>query len=395
MKNTLPELLTESFIKYFVNADFVLTDNYDGVCLALVLNKPFIFLGEDDRTTDLLTSVGLQERVIFDTEHFPMNNRLLQPVNFEKTNQVIAEQSKKTFAWLKNALTAEMEYLPTVKAKNTDKAITSTLNLNLCVGCSACVNVCPKGALSLQPDKYGYYCTSIDHDLCINCGLCSKACPVLSPPKNDNLAVPECYSFIASDEQLVMNSSSGGVFSLLAEEVFQRGGVVVGGAWKDDFTVEHIIIDKPEDMYKLRKSKYLQSYLGDTYKQVKQYLDKGRFVLFSGCGCQTAGLRKYLKKEYDHLLIVDIFCHYSPSPMFFRKYTESSFDNLQKYEFRYKEGEQCWDCLTIKATDNHQEMVRRSGTQDEYQRVFHTEVMMSEHRQGTLRNVKSLNTNRL
>ena len=107
--------------------------------------------------------------------------------------------------------------------------------------------------------------------------------------------MPECYSFITSDEDILMKSSSGGVFSLLADEVFKRGGVVVGGAWKDDLTVGHIIIDKKEDMPKLRKSKYLQTYMGDTYKKVKEYLENGRFVLFSGCGCQVAGLKKYLR----------------------------------------------------------------------------------------------------
>ena len=366
LRNTLPEMSLKDFVKYFANADFIITDEHYSLCLAVVLNKPFIYFGDDDKSADMLTELKLNERVVFDTENFPVNNRLLQPVNFELANKVISE---KKADWLRHEEIS----------KPVDKAVTSVLDLNLCVGCSACVNVCPKGALSLKPDKYGYYCTSIEPEKCINCGLCAKTCPVLSQPENKNFIMPECYSFITSDEDILMKSSSGGVFSLLADEVFRRGGVVAGGAWGDDFTVEHIIIDKKEDMPKLRKSKYLQSYLGDTYKKVKEYLESGRFVLFSGCGCQAAGLKKYLKKDYENLLIVDIFCHYSPSPMFFRKYVQGSFTDLKQYEFRYKNGENCWDCLTVKANEGENEIVRHGGSEDEYQRVFHSELMLSEH----------------
>lgn len=366
LRNTLPEMSLKDFVKYFANADFIITDEHYSLCLAVVLNKPFIYFGDDDKTADILTELQLNERVVFDTEHFPVNNRLLQPVNFDFANKVVSE---KKADWLKHEEIA----------KPVDRAVTSVLDLNLCVGCSACVNVCPKGALTLKPDKYGYYCTSIEPAKCINCGLCTKTCPVLSQPENKNFIMPECYSFITSDEDILMKSSSGGVFSLLAEEVFKRGGVVAGGAWKDDFTVEHIIIDKKEDLPKLRKSKYLQSYLGDTYKKVKEYLENGRLVLFSGCGCQATGLKKYLKKDYENLLIVDIFCHYSPSPMFFKKYVQGSFMDLKQYEFRYKNGENCWDCLTVKANDGESEIVRHGGSEDEYQRVFHSELMLSEH----------------
>ena len=374
LKNILPEMSFSDFVKYFLNSWFVITDNYHALCLAVVLNKPFIYLGDDEKTAEFLTETGLNERVVFDTENFPTNNRLLQPVDFSKANRFISERSRKMLEYIGN-----IENLKPVEEVPTDKAVTSTLDLNLCVGCSACVNICPKGALSLKPDKYGYYCTSIEKEKCINCGLCSKTCPVLKPPVNKDQGMPDCYSFVTSDEDILMQSSSGGVFSLLADEVFKRGGVVAGGAWKDDFTVGHIIIDKKEDMPKLRKSKYLQSYLGDTYKKIKEYLNDGRFVLFSGCGCQAAGLKNYLKKDYENLLIVDIFCHYSPSPMFFRKYTESCFDNLKRYEFRYKNGDNCWDCFTVKLDDNDNEAVRHGSAEDEYQRVFHSELMLSEH----------------
>ncbi len=369
MRNILPEMKFADFVKYCTNAAFVITDDYYALCLSIVLNKPFIYIGDDDKAADMLTEMGLNERVIFDKKNFPTNNRFLQPVDFSLANKVISEKSAKMFAWAKE----KGNFKPV--EKKVDKAVTNILDMNLCVGCSACVNVCPKGALSLKPDKYGYYCSSIEKDKCVNCGLCAKACPVLEPPENKNLAMPECWEFIAADENLVMQSSSGGVFSLLADEVLKRGGYIAGGAWRDDFSVGHIVIDKKEDMPKLRKSKYLQSYLGDTYKKVKEMLESGKFVLFSGCGCQVAGLRKFLKKDYYNLLTIDIFCHYSPSPMFFKKYLEGSFTDVQDYEFRHKSGDNCWNCRTVKVN----ETVRTGGAEDEYQRVFHSEIMMSEH----------------
>ena len=164
LKNILPEMSFSDFVKYFLNSWFVITDNYHALCLAVVLNKPFIYLGDDEKTAEFLTETGLNERVVFDTENFPTNNRLLQPVDFSKANRFISERSRKMLEYIGN-----IENLKPVEEVPTDKAVTSTLDLNLCVGCSACVNICPKGALSLKPDKYGYYCTSIEKEKCINC----------------------------------------------------------------------------------------------------------------------------------------------------------------------------------------------------------------------------------
>ena len=167
----------------------------------------------------------------------------------------------------------------------------------------------------------------------------------------------------------------------MAKEVFRRSGYVVGAAWGNNFTVEHIMIDDIGDLPKIQKSKYLQSYLGNTFKKIQDKLNENNFVLFSGCPCQVAGLKAFLGKEYDNLILIDILCSYAPSPMFFKKYLEDTFqEKLEDYQFRYKSEQYGWDCVTVKVKlCNGEEIVHHGGIQDDYQRVFHNHVMCSKH----------------
>ena len=150
-----------------------------------------------------------------------------------------------------------------------------------------------------------------------------------------------------------MNSASGGAFPVLANEVINQGGTVVGAAWMDNFVVKHILINKQEDIIKLQKSKYLQSYLGSTFKEIKSRLEVGKLVMFTGCPCQVAGLKKYLGKNYSNLLLVDLFCALCPSQMFFDKYkTEKFSDKILTFGFRAKtEKDKIWDAYTYEIVD--------------------------------------------
>ncbi len=212
----------------------------------------------------------------------------------------------------------------------------SDLIPSFCCGCSACASICPNQAITLEPDKEGYLKPNIHPQTCTHCGLCRSVCPVIHPPQ-DNEADASCYALMADDE-IRLESSSGGAFSLLASEILTQGGAVCGVILNDDFQVLHTIIDKLEDLPPMRGSKYVQSHMGDTFSHVKQLLNAEKTVLFTGTPCQVAGLKNYLGKPMERLYTVDLVCHGAPSASVFSKYLSDYYgiENLEKFVFRNK-----------------------------------------------------------
>lgn len=219
-----------------------------------------------------------------------------------------------------------------------------------CTGCCVCVDSCAKNAISLQTDNEGFWYPVVNKELCINCGLCNKVCPVENLPKakQDNFEKPTCFAAINKNLYIRFDSTSGGVFSALAEKIFREGGLVGGAITDKDFNVSQVLIDKKGDLEKIRSSKYYQSNSTGFYKSVKAALLDGKKVLVCGLPCQMAGLRNYLEKDYENLIIVDLICLCIPSPKVFKKYIE---DIERKYESpvvaaRCKSKELGWRKLT-------------------------------------------------
>ena len=180
-----------------------------------------------------------------------------------------------------------------------------------CTGCTACKSICPLNAIEMKEDEEGFISPFIDKDKCTNCGLCAKTCPELSSTKyNESLS---CFAAAASDE-IRKNSSSGGIFRVIAEKVLEENGYVCGAALNNNAEVEHIIINKKEDLHKLQKSKYVQSNLKNCFIDIKELLENNKKVFFCGTPCQVAGLNNFLKKDYENLLTADLVCHGVPSP---------------------------------------------------------------------------------
>lgn len=190
-----------------------------------------------------------------------------------------------------------------------------------CSGCHACYNACPKNCITMEADDEGFLYPNIDQATCINCGRCKKVCPILREYIGHEKG--QAYACINKSEDIRMQSSSGGIFTLIAEWVIDHEGVVFGAAFSDKLNVQHIEVDNKEDLYKLRGSKYLQSSIGDTYATAENHLKQGRKVLFSGTPCQISGLKSYLGKDYDNLLLADIICHGVPSPAVWIMYLKS------------------------------------------------------------------------
>ena len=214
-----------------------------------------------------------------------------------------------------------------------------TTNIKECCGCAACANICPTEAIKIIQDKEGFYKPEIDKTKCISCGKCLKVCPV-DHNKYNNFETPKVYAAMANDE-IRQVSSSGGAFSLIAETILEAHGVVCGAAFNKNWKIEHILIDKKEELEKLRGSKYVQSFISETlYKEIKSHLDNGRKVLFSGVPCQVAGLLNYLGKNYENLYTIDLICAYIPPYKVFEKYIEENYgkNNIQSIKFRCKEN---------------------------------------------------------
>ena len=182
-----------------------------------------------------------------------------------------------------------------------------------CSGCTSCANICPYNAIKMEPDDEGFLYPKIDTSVCINCGMCEKVCPIIDSnyPLVD---YEETYVGYCNIYDKRMASSSGGIFYLLASTILDDSGVVFGAAFDENFDVHHIEVSSADDLSKIMGSKYSQSRLGNTFGLVKKELLLGKKVLFSGTTCQIAGLKKYLKREYDNLLCVDFICLGIPSP---------------------------------------------------------------------------------
>ena len=207
-----------------------------------------------------------------------------------------------------------------------------------CCGCTACASICPVQAIKMAADKCGFMYPIIDKDKCTKCGLCEEVCVYQAEAEGTGKKCgPAAYGVRYRDEEVVRSCRSGGMFSALAKNMINNGGVVYGAAFSDRLSVVHKRSETQEEIVAFRGSKYVQSDLGDSYALVKADLERGMPVLFSGTPCQVAGLRGFLKDaDTEKLVLCDLICHGTPSPLIWRDYlawTEKKSDSLSSHSF--------------------------------------------------------------
>lgn len=292
------------------------------------------------------------------------NPRALNMVNNET---VSAKTENKALEIKKKPPVSPISY--TDKVKDDSIVTVACLKDKFCCGCGACANICPKNAITMESNDEGFLQPAIDMSLCVECGLCKKMCPSLNTVYK-NSSEPECHAAYTFDSTRD-KSSSGGIFTILAEKILSKNGYVCGATLDDNLTVRHTIIANKKDLDVLRKSKYVQSDTGFVFREIKKLLDDDNYVLFCGCGCQVAGLYATLgNKEYDKLYTIDLMCHGSPSPGLFKKYIETHYnkDNIDFIGFREKDHFGWSTEMTVKFKDG--QIHRDTRVRDPFYQAF-------------------------
>lgn len=247
-----------------------------------------------------------------------------------------------------------------------------------CCGCQACGDICHAEAISFHSDHEGFWYPEVDRNKCTDCHLCEKICPVLNIDalKHHNKSAPKVFGGYNKDIVIRFDSTSGGVFSLLAQAMYKQKGFVSGAIYTDDFKVVNFISDDKKDLRRLRSSKYVQSNAEGLYRRIKSLLESGEKVLACGSPCQMAALRSFLRKDYENLIIVDFLCRATNSPKVFEKYKES-------LEARYgskivaikdKNKDHGWHSLARKITFENGQDYYGEGHEDDYRRGYHANV---------------------
>ncbi len=243
-----------------------------------------------------------------------------------------------------------------------------------CCGCEACRQSCPHGAIGMVSDEEGFEYPRVDNDKCVNCGICKQVCPTQRTEIKEDI-VKTCYvSYWDNDIRII--SSSGGLFSVFADEIINKNGIVSGAIFDKDYNVFHKCENKNYEP--MRSSKYLQSKIGDNYKEVKEYLEEGKSVLFSGTECQVAGLKSFLNYDYDNLITVGVLCHGTPSPLVWEKYLDSISKNREKTieNISFRNKDEGWKEYNIKICFENGEELKEKHSRNMYINCFLEEICL-------------------
>lgn len=249
----------------------------------------------------------------------------------------------------------------------------------MCCGCSACEQACPVQCIVMKEDERGFLYPKVMLDECIHCGKCDTVCTAKLPlSKSEKVQVTDTFVGYGKNKEIRKNSSSGGIFSVLAESIFDQNGVVFGAAFDQQFGVHHIFIESKDELWKLQGSKYVQSNLENTFQEAKSFLKKERCVLFTGTACQIAGLKNYLGTSYERLYTIDVLCHGVPSSKVWEQYLDEKKEeyksSIQKVEFRNKQSG--WKNYSMKILFSNDLQYKKIFREDLFMKLFLSNISL-------------------
>ena len=237
-----------------------------------------------------------------------------------------------------------------------------------CCGCKACIQICPKKCIDVDIDNEGFWYPEVDINRCIDCGLCEKVCPELADLKKREPI--KCYAAKNQCDEIRLKSSSGGVFTELARLVLDKKGVVFGAEFDNNWNVVHGFTETFEELSRFRGSKYVQSDTAQSFKQAKEYLDSGRYVLFTGTPCQIAGLSLFLRKEYSNLITMDFICHGVPSPEVWSLYLKKIAPKYKIIKISFRNKYYGWKRFSMNIKDSNNNVILETLDKNIYMKGF-------------------------
>lgn len=341
------------FVEMFINSSFVITNSYHGFLFSLISNVPFVVFRREknnrwkqneERISFLLNQIGEEKRYLALSARLDEKYTL---IDYSYINDVIKRLREHSTTYLNNMLKS-MSNNEIIKPL---KKTTVSLILNKeCVECNNCKSICPQKAITMTKNSEGFTNPVVDDAKCVNCSLCTRVCPAI---KSCSLRYPQKTIFGFSNYREQIRSSSGGAFYHIARKMIENhNAYIYGAAFDDNNLVNHIEVHCVEDLSKIQGSKYVKSNLNNTYQIIKDRLEQGDWVLFSGTPCQVAGLYLFLNTEYSRLLTIDLVCHGVPSEDLWKSYIDflSNGEPVKDITFRNKDNESAFrSAFEIKA----------------------------------------------
>ena len=303
----------------------VVTTTFHGSIFSMLNHAKFVSIPQSPKTTQLLKQFDMTDAIIENNSFSvaSLTDKLLNSsLKYDEFEEKLAVIRKHSTSALSSAINDVVS--------SADSFSYQICPADSCTGCFACMNKCPKNAIHCVTDYLGRTVPKIDQSVCVKCGMCKKVCPVVNPVVLNDPIV--CYAAQRREESLWKKSASGGIGAVLAETIIQNGGVVYG-AVVENGKVIHKKAETIEEAIAFRGSKYVQSYIGNCYQEIQQYLKKEKTVLFIGTPCQVAGLKSFLGKDWDNLFCVDLVCHGTPPMKYLSEHLKnnrcpSAFDKM-------------------------------------------------------------------